>query len=114
MVQTAFHEWLDPEQIETHGIECIAGDPSGYHLIARATRTAGRIIAKVRPEKPPAGSFLSAARGAENRVEIELESGEVIRLRGRGAGRWPTTVSVLADLHEIARLHEMSDGDLNP
>jgi homoserine dehydrogenase len=43
------------------------------------------------------------ARGPENRLEIELCSGEVIRLRGQGAGRWPTSVSVLGDLHEIAR-----------
>jgi homoserine dehydrogenase len=53
-----------------------------------------------------AASFFSDARGAENRMEIELKSGEVIRLRGQGAGRWPTAVSVVGDLHEIARLAE--------
>jgi homoserine dehydrogenase len=36
----------------------------------------------------------------------ELATGDVIRLRGQGAGRWPTTVSVLGDLHEVARLVE--------
>jgi homoserine dehydrogenase len=36
-------------------------------------------------------------------VEIELANGEVIRLAGQGAGRWPTAVSVVADLFEIAR-----------
>jgi homoserine dehydrogenase len=107
VVHSAFHEWLAPEAIATSGIDAITGDPSGYHLIARATRTAGGIIAQVRPETPPPSSFLGAARGAENRVEIELESGEVIRLRGQGAGRWPTAVSVLGDLLEIDRLHEM-------
>jgi len=35
----------------------------------------------------------------------------VIRLRAQGAGRWPTTVSVLGDLHEIARLRESSTLD---
>ena len=107
LIQAAFHDWQDPEAIATSGIDTIDGDPSGYHLIGRATRSAAGIIAQVRPEKPPPSSFLGAARGAENRVEIELETGEVIRLRGQGAGRWPTAVAVLGDLHEIDRLQEM-------
>jgi homoserine dehydrogenase len=106
LIHAAFRERLKPEDIATRGIEEMTQDPSGYHLIARATRTASGIIAQVHPEKPPAGSFLSAARGAENRVEIELENGQIVRLRGQGAGRWPTTMSMLGDLHEIARLHE--------
>jgi homoserine dehydrogenase len=47
---------------------------------------------------PIASSWLSFL------IEIELEGGEVIHLRGQGAGRWPTAVSVLGDLHEVARL----------
>lgn len=66
-------------------------------------RTPNGITASVAPESPPPYSFLSQARGPENRLEIELETGEVVRLRGQGAGRWPTTVSVLGDLHEVAR-----------
>jgi homoserine dehydrogenase len=49
---------------------------------------------------------LGDARGAENRLEIELETEEVIRLRAQGAGRWPTTASVMGDLHEVARIAE--------
>jgi hypothetical protein len=41
-----------------------------------------------------------------NRLEIELETGEIIRLRAQGAGRWTTTVSVIGDLHEVTRLVE--------
>jgi hypothetical protein len=36
-------------------------------------------------------------------VEIELATGEIIRLRTQGVVRWPTTVSVMGDLHEVAR-----------
>ena len=54
-------------------------------------------------ESVPEGDFLGQARGAENRAEIALEDGRVIRIRGQGAGRWPTAVAVLGDLHEIAR-----------
>ena len=106
IVETAFGEWLEPEEIFTRGVDTIAGDVAGYKLIARARRAKEGIIASVAPEVPPPGSFLRQAKGAENRIEIELQSGEVIRLRGQGAGRWPTAVSVVGDLHEVARLRE--------
>jgi homoserine dehydrogenase len=108
LVEAAFGEWIDPEKIPTRGIDTLMGEPAGYKLIARAKRTADGITAEVGPEVPPPGSFLSQTSGPENRLEIELVSGEVIRLRAQGAGRWPTTVSVLGDLHEIARLVEQT------
>jgi homoserine dehydrogenase len=103
MTEAAFGQWLAPEDIPTLGIDTITGDPQGYRLIARARRTPNGIVASVAPESPPPYSFLSQARGPENRLEIELETGEIVRLRGQGAGRWPTTVSVMGDLHEVAR-----------
>jgi homoserine dehydrogenase len=103
MTQAAFGQWLAPDDIPTRGIDTIAGDPNGYKLIARAKRTAHGILASVGPECPPLDSFLGQARGPANRLEIELEGGELIRLQGQGAGRWPTTVSVMGDLHEVAR-----------
>ncbi|HWG70389.1 MAG TPA: hypothetical protein VN692_13330 [Steroidobacteraceae bacterium] len=103
MMEAAFGQWLAPEDIPTSGIDTITGDPSGYKLIARARRTPHGICASVAPETPLPHSFLGQARGASNRLEIELESGELIRLQGQGAGRWPTTVSVMGDLHEVAR-----------
>jgi homoserine dehydrogenase len=109
MTGVAFGQWLAPEDIPTLGIDSITEDPRGYRLIARARLSHGSepsgpyITASVAPESPPPQSFLGLARGPENRLEIELETGEVIRLRGQGAGRWPTTVSVIGDLHEVAR-----------
>jgi homoserine dehydrogenase len=108
MIEAAFGQWLAPEDIPTLGIDTITGDPRGLRLIARAKRTPHGITASVAPESPPPYSFLGQARGAENRLEIELETGEVIRLRGQGAGRWPSTISVMGDLHVIARLVETS------
>jgi homoserine dehydrogenase len=103
MTEAAFGQWLAPEDIPTFGIDTITGDPQGYKLIARAKRTPDGITASVAPESPPSYSFLGQARGPENRLEIELETGEVVHLRGQGAGRWPTAVSVIGDLHEVAR-----------
>ena len=107
MIEAAFGQWLAPDMIVTRGIETIKGDWNGHKLIARAKRSGNEIIASVAPEVPPPGSFLREAKGAENRIEIELKDGQVMRLRGQGAGRWPTAVSVVGDLHEVARLVEL-------
>ena len=104
MIEAAFGEWVGPEEIHTRGIDAIASDLKGYKLIARARRSKEGIVASVAPEVLTPGSFLHEAKGAENRIEIELAGGQVIRLRGQGAGRWPTAVSVMGDLHEIGRL----------
>jgi homoserine dehydrogenase len=106
MIGAGFNEWVDPDTIATHGLDAIVGDPIGYKLVARVKRTWPGVVATVGPEILSPDSFLGQARGAENRVEIELVSGDVIRLKGQGAGRWPTTVAVLGDLHEIARQFE--------
>jgi homoserine dehydrogenase len=106
MVEAAFGEWRAPETMEIRGVDTITGDAGGYKLVARARKTRNGVVATVAPEVPPPASFLREAKGAENRVEIELKSGEVIRLSGQGAGRWPTAVSVVGDLHEVARLSE--------
>lgn len=114
LIEAGFGEWIHPERIRTQGIEAISGDPSGYKLIARASRgravnnTTTDITASVGPERPPPESFLGRASGPENRLEIELDGGVIIRLHAQGAGRWPTSVSVLGDLHEIARLAEQA------
>jgi homoserine dehydrogenase len=104
LTEASFGCWLPPENIPTRGVDGIPSHAHGYKLIARARRTREGITASVAPELPPKDGFLGQARGPENRVEIELDSGEIIRLRGQGAGRWPTAVSVLGDLHEVARL----------
>jgi homoserine dehydrogenase len=104
MIEASFGRWLAPENIPTQGVDGIPSHSEGYKLIARARRAREGITASVAPELPSKDSFLGQARGPENRIEIELDSGEVIRLRGQGAGRWPTAVSVLGDLHEVARL----------
>ena len=104
LIEAAFGVWLPPGDIPTRGIATMASHSADQKLIARATRTERGIVACVAPEAAPAGSFLSLARGPENRLEIETAAGEVIRLRGQGAGRWPTALSVMGDLHEVSRL----------
>ena len=52
----------------------------------------------VRLEKLPADDFLAGTDGEENRLLISLAGGRELRVTGKGAGRWPTAESVLADL----------------
>jgi homoserine dehydrogenase len=44
----------------------------------------------------------TAARRAGNALRIESRDGRMTDLAARGAGRWPTTEAVLADLHDLA------------
>jgi homoserine dehydrogenase len=108
MIQAAFGEWLAPADVPTLGIDTLKNGFGEHQLIARAKRTPIGIVASVAPESPPPLSFLGQARGPENRLEIELETGEIIRLRAQGAGRWPTSVSVIGDLFELRRQVEDS------
>ena len=38
-----------------------------------------------------------------NRLVITRATGESVAVAGRGAGRWPTTEAVMADLFELTR-----------
>jgi homoserine dehydrogenase len=49
----------------------------------------------------PRSHPLASVAGAQNRVLVELVSGETFVASGTGAGRWPTTEAVIADLMDI-------------
>jgi homoserine dehydrogenase len=71
-------------------------------LVASCERADGELRAGVQPfDLPPDHPFAEIA-GAENALLVELEGGERIRVAARGAGRWPTTEAVMADLHDLA------------
>jgi homoserine dehydrogenase len=80
---------------------------SGQRLrqLARATMMGDRKVVLsvsfelVGPESP----FYSLS-GEWNALSVALGNGETHLARGRGAGRWPTTEAVIADVLEIARL----------
>jgi homoserine dehydrogenase len=72
-------------------------------LVASCLRTNGGIVASVAPTELPHNHPLAAVKGAENCLLVELENGEIFTVSGTGAGRWPTTEAVLADLMELRR-----------
>jgi homoserine dehydrogenase len=70
-------------------------------LVAECRRLDGRVVARVRPVSLPCRHFLAGARGEENRLVVEVAGGPPLRLSGRGAGRWPTSEAVFADLLDL-------------
>jgi len=105
MAHAAFGLYVPPAQNLTCGIDSalVAGEHRVWRLLARAARSQERLTLSVGPERVKRTSFLGQTSGAENRLEILLENGEIVRLAGLGAGRWPTTLAVLGDVHEIMR-----------
>lgn len=47
-------------------------------------------------------AFLAQARGEEAHAVFEFTDGREYKIRGKGAGRWPTTEAVMEDLYTIS------------
>lgn len=72
-------------------------------LVARCEQSGDGYAAAVQPVRLPADDPLAQVRGANNLLRLRLESGDTVVVTGRGAGRWPTSESVFADVMEIYR-----------
>ena len=108
-----------PASVERRGIDRLERSAPGtpgrtLRLVAAVSTGDGGLQARVAPEWVPEESFLAGARGEENRVEIEFVDGAILRLAGKGAGRWPTTTAVLGDLWEAARSAESQAAYASP
>src|SRR5690606_32214582 len=57
--------------------------------------------ASVQLEALPDDDYLAGARGEESRLLITGVDGREWRIRGKGAGRWPTAEAIIADLLDI-------------
>jgi homoserine dehydrogenase len=75
-------------------------------LVASCRIEGGAAEARLAPRSVPAGSLFGRTRDEQNCFVLQPQVGAPIVLRGKGAGRWPTTESVLGDLLELARLRE--------
>jgi homoserine dehydrogenase len=78
-------------------------------LVAACKSRDGRLAASVVPVELPLDHPLAQVNGAENRLIVQPELGEPIVVSGTGAGRWPTTESIMADLFEIRRRQAAED-----
>ncbi len=76
-----------------------------YRMVAsyRVTGPTGDLQVGLQQLVP--GDFLASCKGEENRLEIRSTGGQLKRLQGLGAGRLPTTASVMADVLQLSRVH---------
>ena len=112
LAHAAFGVRLDLERIACRGIEELtpaivrAATDRGevIRLVASAAEHGGQIAAEIAPRALAADHPLAQVRGEENRCRIVLADGESVVLSGRGAGRAPTSLAVVADVSDIADL----------
>jgi homoserine dehydrogenase len=103
LIREAFGVPLSWQEIPRQGI---AEPPPGktVRLVATCERTTDGLAASVRPVELPADHFFARATGTGNALRIEMEDGSRTELTAQGAGRWPTSASVLADLQDLRGL----------
>jgi len=101
----AFGAYVPTTSIPIRGIDGVPGEAGEgvWRLIGSATRAGDDVTLGVAPERIARDSFLGRTAGADNRVEIVLEDGTTVRLAGQGAGRAPTCLAIMGDLHEVLR-----------
>jgi homoserine dehydrogenase len=115
LAQTAFGAWLNPADIERTGIEHFDSEAvrdaarSGRSVRLVATLSQGEfgLRACIAPQLFEHTHAFAQTINEENCLEIESQSGDVVQVRGKGAGRWPTAVSVMADVCDIYRAQQL-------
>ena len=80
--------------------------PAGpVRQIGACHRKDGALDASVTLDENLSDPLFLALRGERNALKVYGVDGRVWSCKGRGAGRWPTTESVLADVADIIRAH---------
>jgi homoserine dehydrogenase len=101
----------EPDEIEleeldervTRLAEDVASAGMRLRQVARAVKKDARVHAVVKFEALAPDTTLGRNRGEWNALEIGSTDGTSQVVAGGGAGRWPTTEAVMADLFEIRR-----------
>ncbi|RZJ35191.1 MAG: homoserine dehydrogenase, partial [Brevundimonas sp.] len=62
----------------------------------------GKLVASVRLVSSSLDPLFAELKGEGNALKIVSHDGSAVRRRGRGAGRWATAESLLADLSDLA------------
>jgi len=91
-------EDLDPEFIREK-----AQRGEIVRFVATCKRVDDGLTAGIKSTVLPQNHPLAATTNVENCLVIKLNSGPSLTVIGKGAGRWPTTEAVIADLLDIRR-----------
>jgi len=100
-----FDEEIDLDSIPCDTIEGFAPHepPKGaIKRIATVSRDINGFATKLELKDLSLNNFIAQADGEEAHAIFDFDDGDQYRIRGKGAGRWPTTESVMADLFDIS------------
>ncbi len=75
---------------------------AGARQLCRCRMDNGRLVAEVRLVAGAVDPLFAALKGEGNALKVIAADGSAVRCRGRGAGRWATAESLLADLSDLA------------
>lgn len=104
LAREAFGASLRWDRIPRQGIEGYQGGARSdkvVRLVAACERTRDGFAANVQPLELQADHPFARTVAAGNALRIEMEDGGVTDLAAQGAGRWPTSEAVMADLHDL-------------
>ena len=82
-------------------VQC--GGDSMVRVVAECRRSESGFEATVGPVELAVDHPFAGVHGVENRLLIKFSNGRTWSVSGRGAGRWPTTEAVVADLFDLRR-----------
>jgi len=101
----AFGESIKLEDIPQDTIENFEPAPDRVGAIKRVSICSnddGVFSAALVLKDVPLDEFIAQARGEAAHAVFYFNDGDVYKIRGKGAGRWPTAESVMADLFDIS------------
>lgn len=98
----AFGIMPDEADIPRDLLSAVDLPPAGARQLCRCRMDNGRLVAEVRLTASGLDPVFAALKGEGNALKVITTGGTVARCRGRGAGRWATAESLLADLSDLA------------
>jgi homoserine dehydrogenase len=111
LAKAAFAVDLPLTSIQKQGIQNLKSEQLKYarnngritRLVAECRREPHGFLTTVCPIELPFDHPFAQVNGVENRLIIQSQSGRTWDVSGCGAGRWPTTEAVMADVFDCRR-----------
>lgn len=106
-----FGQELSPDQIARDtlaGVDAVKEDGTIVKRVARVSADFGDLVADLRLRALSPNNFLAKADGEDAHAVFDFTDGDRYVIRGKGAGRWPTTESVMADLYDLSNKTDAS------
>lgn len=97
--------WTDKsglEELTPERLQQASADGKVVKLVGSCALTPSGPVASVRLEDLPASTPLAGLRAEGNGISVVAKDGSRELWLGKGAGRWPTTEAVMADLFELS------------